>query len=133
VHLNAHRRIENPMINFGIRRGDGVVVCNFNNWYDNFSVEYIEGESCLEGWLPPLRLVPDYYEIHMLVWPWGGGHDAGNLETSRPLAWMTFGDFHVSGPAYNSHDGVFQQPAQQWRFTEGNRTLEWKPDPSVER
>ena len=24
------------MINFGIRRGDGVVVCNYNNWYDDF-------------------------------------------------------------------------------------------------
>ena len=122
--LHAHQRIENPMINFGIRRGDGVVVCNFNNWYDDFRIDYIEGECYLEGWLPPLRLIPDYYEIDVLVWNWGGGHIAGDLTGSRPLAWSTFGEFRVTGLGLNSHDGVIQMPAQKWRFHRMDHTIE---------
>jgi lipopolysaccharide transport system ATP-binding protein len=124
ISLHASERIERPMINFGIRRGDGVVVSNFNNWYDNFEIDYIEGDCCLEGWLPPLRLVPDFYEIHVLVWAWGGGHQSGGLEGSRPLAWVSFGDFHVTGPALNSNDGVFQVPAIKWQYSRGNTVYE---------
>lgn len=124
IDLHASRRIENPMINFGIRRGDGVVVCNFNNWYDNFSLGALEGDCTLEGWLPPLRLTPDFYEIHVLVWPWGGGHTATGLEQGRPIAWVTFGDFRIGGPALNSHDGVFQAPARKWRFTSEKTSIE---------
>ncbi len=124
IDLHAYRRIEHPMINFGIKRGDGVIICNFNNWYDNFSVDYIEGLCSLEGWLPPLRLVPDYYEIHVLVWPWGGGHIEGDLTTCRPIASTTFGEFSIYGSGLNSHDGVFQLPARRWRFTRGDRVVE---------
>ncbi len=126
IDLFAHQRLENPMINFGIRRGDGVVVCNFNNWYDNFKIDYIEGACTLEGWLPPLRLVPDYYEIHVLVWHWGGGHLVGDMTRSQPLAWSTFGDFTISGPGLNSHDGVYQVPATKWRFERGGKTIEFE-------
>ena len=125
ILLHANQRIERPMINFGMRRGDGVVVCNFNNWYDNFQIDYIEGDCCLEGWLPPMRLVPDFYEVHVLVWPWGGGHQSGGLEGSRPLAWVSFGDVRVTGPSLNSHDGVFQMPARKWQFNRGNQVFEW--------
>ncbi len=124
MDLDAHQRIEHPMINLGIRRGDGVVVCNFNNWYDNFRIDYIEGRCSLEGWLPPLRLVPDYYEIHVLVWHWGGGHLVGDVTRSQPLAWSTFGDFRIAGPGLNSHDGVFQVPAQRWRFQRNGHIVE---------
>jgi lipopolysaccharide transport system ATP-binding protein len=124
INLYAHQRIEHPMINFGIRRGDGVVVCNFNNWYDNFNIDYIEGECSLEGWLPPLRLIPDFYEIHVLVWHWGGGHVVGDLSRSRPLAWSTFGEFRMTGLGLNSHDGVVQMPAQKWRFHRQDCTIE---------
>jgi lipopolysaccharide transport system ATP-binding protein len=124
IYLHAARRIERPMINFGIMRGDGVVVCNFNNWYDNFVIDYIEGDCCLEGWLPPMRLVPDFYQVHLLVWPWGGGHRIGGLEGTRPFAWVTFGDFRVAGPSLNSHDGVFQIPARKWQFFRSEDVLE---------
>jgi lipopolysaccharide transport system ATP-binding protein len=126
INLKADQRIDHPMINFGIRRGDGVVVCNFNNWYDNFKIDFIEGECSLEGWLPPLRLVPDYYEIHVLVWHWGGGHIAGDVTRSRPLAWSTFGEFRITGLGLNSHDGVIQIPAEKWRFHRNDHTVEHK-------
>jgi lipopolysaccharide transport system ATP-binding protein len=116
IDLMANDRINLPMINFGILRGDGVPVCNFNNWYDNFRIDYIEGKCTLEGWLPPLRLVPAFYEIHVLVWHWGGGHLQGDLTRVQPIAWSTFGDFRVVGPALNAHDGVFQIPAVKWCF-----------------
>jgi lipopolysaccharide transport system ATP-binding protein len=125
IDLFASERLDNPMINFGIRRGDGVVICNFNNWYDNFKIDYIEGACSLEGWLPPLRLVPDFYEIHVLVWHWGGGHLVGDMTRSQPLAWTTFGDFTISGPGLNSHDGVYQQPAKKWRFERGGHFVEF--------
>jgi homopolymeric O-antigen transport system ATP-binding protein len=124
ITLHARQRVERPMINFGIRRGDGVVVCNFNNWYDNFNIDYIEGDCLLEGWLPPLRLVPDFYEVHVLVWRWGGGHVTGSMNGARPLAWVSFGDFHLVGPALNAHDGVFQLPAQMWCFSRGSFSLQ---------
>jgi lipopolysaccharide transport system ATP-binding protein len=124
IDLRAERRVERPMINFGIKRGDGVIICNFNNWYDNAPVDYIEGPCTMEGWLPPLRLTPDYYEIHALVWPWGGGHLEGDMRGSMPLAAETFGSFHVSGPPLNAHDGVFQIPARKWRFQRGPQVQE---------
>ena len=125
IDLDAHQRLEHPMINLGIKRADGVVICNFNNWYDNFKIDYIEGPCSLEGWLPPLRLVPDFYEIHVLVWHWGGGHLVGDMTRSQPLAWSTFGDFTISGPGLNSHDGVYQVPAIKWRFEQGGQWSEF--------
>lgn len=124
IHLHANRRIDSPMINLGLRRGDGVVVCNFNNWYDNFHIPFIEGDCCLEGWLPALRLVPDFYEVHVLVWPWAGGHQTGGMEGSRPLAWVRFGDMRIVGPGLNSHDGVVQIPARKWLYNSGKSTIE---------
>ena len=125
IDVHADRRVEHPMICFGIKRGDGVDICNFNNWYDNFSIDYIEGRCSLEGWLPPLRLVPDYYAIHVLVWPWGGGHLHGDMTRARPLAARTFGDFHVTGVGLNAHDGVFQVPAEKWRFERNGHVVEF--------
>jgi lipopolysaccharide transport system ATP-binding protein len=124
IDLDAKQRIEHPMINFGLRRGDGTVVCNYNNWYDNFNIDYIEGPCSLTGWLPPLRLVPDFYEIHILIWPWGGGHLQGDLSRLNPYAWSTFGTFHVGGIGLNAHDGVFQTPATKWKFQRGGTVLE---------
>lgn len=124
IDLYASQRIEHPMINFGIKRGDGVGVCNFNNWYDNFRIDYVDGACTLEGWLPPLRLVPDYYEIHVLVWHWGGGHIVGDVTRSRPLVWTTFGNFRITGIGLNAHDGVFQVPALKWRFYRGQLVME---------
>jgi lipopolysaccharide transport system ATP-binding protein len=125
IELEAHERVEQPMINFGIKRGDGVIICNFNNWYDNFRIDYIEGHCVLEGWLPPLRLVPEFYEIHVLVWPWGGGHLAGDLSRAFPIAAVTYGDFHISGPGLNTHDGVYQTPALKWRFQRDTTAVDY--------
>jgi len=124
IDLEAHQRIERPMINFGIRRGDGVVVMNFNNWYDNFEIDYIEGKCTLEGWLPPLRLVPDFYEAHVLVWHWGGNHVTGDMTHSQPLAWSKFGDFKIEGPGLNSNDGVVQMPALRWHLQRKDFAIE---------
>ena len=125
IQLDARERIEQPMINFGLRRGDGVVICNFNNWYDNFKIDYIEGRCTLDGWLPPLRLTPEFYEIHLLVWPWGGGHLPGDLSRTYPITAVTYGDFHISGLGLNTHDGVFQTPALKWRFQRGAAVTEF--------
>jgi lipopolysaccharide transport system ATP-binding protein len=125
INLFANERVETPMINMGIRRGDGVVICNFSNWYDNFKIDFIEGKCSLEGWLPPLRLVPGFYEIHVLVWHWGGGHLAGDMTRSKPLVWSSFGDFRITGPGLNAHDGVFQMPALKWRFSRGESVTEY--------
>jgi hypothetical protein len=125
IDLHATQRIQQPVINFGIKRGDGVIISNFNNWYDNFRIDYVEGECSLEGWLPPLRLVPDFYEIHVLVWPWGGGHLRGDMTRLVPFASATFGDFRIRGPGLNSHDGVFQMAAQKWSFRRGGHLVEY--------
>lgn len=124
ISLRAERRIELPVITFGVRRADGVVVCNFTNWYDNFNIDYIEGECTLEGWLPPLRLIPHFYEIHVLVWPTrhrsASEADIGRL---RPLAMSSFDDFTIEGLPLTEGDGVFQQPAQRWILTRNGERI----------
>jgi lipopolysaccharide transport system ATP-binding protein len=124
IRLKATRRIAAPLIDFGIRRADGVIVCNFNNWFDNFKIDFIEGECVLEGWLPPLRLVPHYYEIHVLVWQRLGGGARGDLSRLQPLAATTFGDFQIEGPPLTDQDGVFQEPALKWVLTRGDERIE---------
>jgi lipopolysaccharide transport system ATP-binding protein len=123
INVHAERRVERPMINFGIVRGDGVIVCNFNNWYDQFQIDFIEGYCSLEGWLPPLRLVPDFFQIHVLIWPCGEDHSPGDMTGLRPLVAGTFGDFRMTGPALQEGHGVFQTPAKQWRLNRSDQSI----------
>jgi ABC-type polysaccharide/polyol phosphate transport system ATPase subunit len=125
IDVFARRRIEAPLINFGIKRADGVIVCNFNNWYDNFQIEYLEGHCTLEGWLPPLRLIPASYEMHALVWQKTKGPDEADLTGVAPLAAQIFGNFTVRGPALTEGDGVFQEPARKWVFSMSDRKVEY--------
>ena len=125
IGLRAARRVESPLINLGIKRADGVVVCNFNNWYDNFKIDFIEGECTLEGWLPPLRLIPHHYEIHVLVWQRRAATADTDLNMLQPLAATTFGDFAIEGPPLTEGDGVFQEPARRWRLTVGGRQIDY--------
>ena len=125
ISLRVARRIESPLINLGIKRGDGVVVCNFNNWYDNFKIDFIEGECTLEGWLPPLRLIPHHYEIHVLVWQRRRAIADSDLNMLHPLAATTFGDFTIEGPPLTEGDGVFQEPARRWRLTVNGRQFDY--------
>ncbi len=124
IDVNARCRVDNPFINFGIKRADGVIACNFNNWYDGFKLGYLEGRCTLEGWLPQFRLIPNLYEIHVLVWPWGGGHTRSDMTAAAPLAAATFGDFSIYGLGLNAHDGVFQSPSMKWRFTRDDYVAE---------
>jgi lipopolysaccharide transport system ATP-binding protein len=127
IRLFAARRVEAPLVDFGIRRADGVIVCNFNNWYDDFEIDYLEGECALEGWLPPLRLIPHYYEIHALVWARRRkSYGEGDLSRLQPLAAKVFGDFSIEGPPLTDQDGVFQAPALRWVLTRGGERIEFE-------
>lgn len=123
IDLHAPRRIESPLINFGVVRGDGVLICNFNNWQDRFKIDFIEGDCTLEGWLPPLRLIPDFYQIHVLVFQ-RDSNIKKDLGQMKPLDWRTFGDFSINGTGLTNEDGVFQQPAIKWVFSGDSRRLE---------
>ncbi|HEX8161025.1 MAG TPA: ABC transporter ATP-binding protein [Pyrinomonadaceae bacterium] len=123
IDLRARRRVEMPLINFGIKRGDGTLVTNFNNWYDDFKVDYVEGECSLEGELPPLRLIPYSYEIHLLVFERKAAHASGDLSAVKPLAYITVGDFSISGPPLTEEDGIFQEPARRWVLTRGGERI----------
>lgn len=125
IGLRAERRVESPVITVGFQRADGVVVCNFTNWYDNFNIDYLEGECTLEGWLPALRLVPHYYGIHVLVWPTRRRDAAeGDISRLQPLATASFDDFTIEGLPLTEGDGVFQEPARRWILTrDGERIV----------
>ncbi|MGI8996497.1 MAG: ABC transporter ATP-binding protein, partial [Pyrinomonadaceae bacterium] len=124
IDLYARRRIPFPLINFGIKRTDGVIACNFNNWYDNFKIDYLEGHCTLEGWLPPLRVVPHSYEIHALVWQRRGEYELGDLTGMQPLAAEVFGSFTMHGPSITDDGGVFQEPAREWVLTVNGQRIE---------
>jgi lipopolysaccharide transport system ATP-binding protein len=125
LELESSRRIENPVIAIGIVRGDGVIACNYNNRYDNFKIDYLEGKCLLEGWLPPMRLIPHYYEIHVLVLPPRFTSQSQELTTLLPYAVDTFGDFSIEGVPLTEQDGVFQQPALKWAFSRGGERIEY--------
>jgi lipopolysaccharide transport system ATP-binding protein len=131
IELNASRRVEMPVINFGLRRADGVIVCNFNNRYDDFRIDYVEGACVLEGWLPPLRLIPHFYEIHVLAWPPRVAAESGEMNALLPLAAATFGEFSIEGPPLTDQDGVFQEPALKWTLIRGAERIEY-PTPDAE-
>lgn len=119
IRLEAKDRLENPMVVLGLKRGDGVLACNFGNWYDGAQIDFVEGECSLEGWLPPIRLVPDFYEVHVNVWPWGGAHTGEGLDGVAPFAAATCGQLRVVGSPLNASDGVFQVPALGWTLRRG--------------
>ncbi|NLS77600.1 MAG: ABC transporter ATP-binding protein [Chloroflexi bacterium] len=123
IDLLAHEKVCAPAIQLGVRRSDGVKICSYSNWHDGFKIEYIEGECHLYGRLPPLRLIPGLYEIHVLVWPWGAGHLGDALEQTQPYVWEQFGYFQVIGIGLNEHDGVFQIPAMHWALTSDSGVL----------
>lgn len=122
IDLFAEKRVDNPMVAFRILRPDGVIVCNFNNWYDNFKLDYLEGDCTVEGWLPPFRLIPGYYLINIYVWYWGG-KIAGDIEKAQPIAYQEFGHFRIVGPPIDEHE-VFQPCAEKWVFTRGEHRVE---------
>jgi hypothetical protein len=126
IEMHASRRLETPLINFGVRRGDGVIVCNFNNWFDNFRIDYVEGDCVLEGWLPPMRWIPYHYEIHVLAWERFRGGSQSDLSRLKPLANTTFGEFSIEGPSLTDQEGVFQEPAKRWVLTRGNERFEYE-------
>jgi len=132
IELNATRRVEAPVINLGLVRGDGLLVCNFNNRYDDFRIDYVEGRCVLEGWLPPLRLVPHFYEVHVLAWPPRAEAGSSEMNALLPLAAATFGELSVEGPPpLTDQDGVFQEPALRWALTRGGERIEY-PAPDAE-
>jgi lipopolysaccharide transport system ATP-binding protein len=123
IDIEARERIERPLVNIGFRRGDGVIICNFNNWYDGFAIPSLDGRCTLEAAIPPLRLIPDFYELHLLVWPWGGAHGGEDFGAAAPLASTVWDSIEVRGPGLNAHDGVFQIPARSWRLRTDSVTL----------
>jgi len=123
IDLFAENRVQDPMVAFRILRPDGVIVCNFNNWYDNFKLDYLEGDCTVEGWLPPFRIIPGYYLINIYVWYWGG-NIAGDLEKAQPIAYQEFGHFRIIGPPIEEHE-IFQPCAEKWAFTRGERKIEY--------
>jgi lipopolysaccharide transport system ATP-binding protein len=132
IELNASRRVESPIINLGLVRADGIIVCNFNNRYDDFRIDYVEGRCVLEGWLPPLRLVPHFYEIHVAAWPARQSTPTGEMSALLPLAAATFGVFSMEGPPpLTDQDGVFQEPALKWALIRGTERIEY-PAPDDE-
>ena len=122
IELHTEKKIIEPMIAFRILRPDGVIVCNFNNWYDNFKIDYLEGDCTIEGWLPPFRIVPGYYLVNVYVWYWGG-NISGDLERSTPIAYQEFGHFRIIGPPIEQRE-IYQPCAEKWVFTRGETTLE---------
>lgn len=123
IDIQFDRPVEDPVITFGLKRGDGVVVCNFNNYYDGLRLGTVRGRCKIEATLPSLRLIPEFYEPHVLIWPWGGVHMHGDLSSAEPYAASTFGYIEIHGPPLSAEDGVFQVPASHWDIQHGDERI----------
>jgi ABC-type polysaccharide/polyol phosphate transport system ATPase subunit len=67
-NYNAIEKIPHPIFALEILRPDGVVCCDSNTRYDEFSIESIEGDGSIQIGLGHLPLVPGIYIIKVSVW-----------------------------------------------------------------
>jgi lipopolysaccharide transport system ATP-binding protein len=108
LRYQAHQSIQTPNFIIAIARSDGVMCCNYSTETDGFVIEKIAGEGVIELYTPPLKLVSELYTIHVLVREKG---------FQKLLCAQVGSTFHVRDDLFNTHFGVFHEPAS-WSWND---------------
>jgi lipopolysaccharide transport system ATP-binding protein len=107
ISFNAHRAIGDPNFIVALIRADGVACCNYSSEADGIATGRIAGRGQVEIGVPPLKLVSDMYSVSVLVREYGFG---------QVVCGQIGATFHVRHPLFDSHFGVYHEPAT-WRFS----------------
>lgn len=111
LHYEARQTIHEPNFTVAFVRSDNVSCCNYNTAMDGFSTSTVSGRGIIELTTPPLKLVSDQYELHVLVWD-TAFHRLYCAQVGRTI--------HVRHPDLNPEFGVFHEPAEwQWKHMVG--------------
>ena len=109
--FEASQRILNPNFVVAFIRSDNVSCCNYNTAMDGLHIPFLESEGAIEVLTPPIKLVSELYNIHILVWD----KDFQRLYSAQ----QTSTTFHVRHQFLSTHFGVFHESAQwTWQTTE---------------
>jgi lipopolysaccharide transport system ATP-binding protein len=105
LKCNARTAVEDPNFIIAFIRSDGVACCNFSSETDGMRFGVLDGEACIELRTPPLKLVADTYTVSILV------REPG---FQNVLCAQNGSTFHVRHELFDTHFGVYHEPAQ-WR------------------
>jgi lipopolysaccharide transport system ATP-binding protein len=109
--FEALDKVKNANIGVGFIRSDNVGCCNFNTAMDGFTVPALQGRGTIELITPPLKLVSELYEVHVMIW---------DVNCERLYSSQVCTTFHVRHDLLNTHFGVFHESAE-WHWVEGCR------------
>jgi lipopolysaccharide transport system ATP-binding protein len=102
----TRKPMDSPNFIVAIVRSDGVPVCNYSTELDGIDLGRVSDTGSLELDLPPLKLVAEMYSISVLIRAKG---------FQEILCGQTVATFHVRHPLFDTHFGVFHEPAS-WRI-----------------
>jgi len=108
--------IHNPNFVVALIRSDNIACCNYSTSLDGFSIPSLNGEGTIELLTPPLKIVSESYEIHVLVW---------DKDFKQRYCFQRGPHFHVRHNLYSTHFGVFHEEGE-WSMpdvTYGSRLI----------
>jgi lipopolysaccharide transport system ATP-binding protein len=101
----TRRPVEHPNFIVAFIRSDGTPCCNYSTETDGIDLGAVSGTGFIELQTPPLKLVSEMYTVSVLV---------REKEFQQILCGQIATTFHVRHPLFNTHFGVFHEPAT-WR------------------
>jgi lipopolysaccharide transport system ATP-binding protein len=103
LRYEAREQLDNPNFIVAFIRSDEVAACNFSTEADGVVTGRINGKGEIEFRTPPLKLVSEMYKVVVLVREKG---------FQKILCAQIGTTFHIRHPLYDTHFGVFHEPAQ---------------------
>jgi lipopolysaccharide transport system ATP-binding protein len=102
LHFQVNQPVERPNFVVCFMRSDNTPCCNFSSALDGIRIPCFTGEGVVELTTPPLRLVAEMYELHVLVWDEAFqtlycAQKADLLHVRHDILDTHFGVFHESG------------------------------------
>jgi lipopolysaccharide transport system ATP-binding protein len=103
LSYESRHPLEAPNFIIAFIRSDGVACCNYSTEADGIFINQVNGKGFIELITPPLKLVSELYTIHIII----------RKKGFQDLLCAQIGStFHIRHSLYDTHFGVFHEPAQ---------------------